>query len=83
MLIGRSVPSGAMLYDEIAELAGPPAPVSDTSTAPFGAIATENAPGPALGFTVIAASRPSAEHLEHIDFVGGTLGDRRGSFRPA
>ena len=36
----------------------PPRPVSDTTAVPFGATFTANAPGPALGFTVIAESVP-------------------------
>ena len=52
-----------MEYDEIAELLGPLEPVSDTSTAPFGANTTENAPGPPLALTVMADSVPSSSTL--------------------
>jgi len=47
------------VLDEIAELFGPPGPVSDTSAAPLGAKATANAPAPALAFPVICDNVPS------------------------
>src|SRR5262245_36979800 len=57
-LTGSNDPSATIEYDEIAEPAPPP--VSDTSSAPFAANATENAPAPGLAFTLIGDSLPSA-----------------------
>src|SRR6202023_1350125 len=45
-------------------LVTPEGPVSETSAAPFGAKLTENAPGPALGFTTIEDRVPSPWTLE-------------------
>src|SRR6202161_1308529 len=54
MLIGDRVPLAAIAEDRRAEPSGTPeGPVSETRAAPFGAKLTENAPGPALGFTTI------------------------------
>src|SRR3954463_11347777 len=48
-LIGSRDPSDPIEYDEIAELFGPPPPVSDTMAVPCRANVRENAPGPTLG----------------------------------
>ena len=58
-LIGTSLLPAPIEYEEIAELAGPPAPVSDTIAAPFGAKVRENAPGPTLAVMVMGESVPS------------------------
>jgi hypothetical protein len=73
VLIGTSVPSAPMEYEETADAFAAPGQVSDTSAAPLGANVTSNAPGPALVFSLIAESVPSASTRK----AGCTFGDEQ------
>src|ERR1700751_2305233 len=60
-LIGETVPSDAIAYDEIVDALFPPAgPVSETRAAPLGANVTEKVPGAASWLTMFGARVPSA-----------------------
>jgi hypothetical protein len=68
---GVGEPSDFTVYEEIADVLGADEPVFNTSAAPFGAMPTANAPGPAPMFGLIDDCVPSGSTRNTlIRFVG-------------